>query len=720
MKHFVAAWVTFLLIGLPAHAAEDVVFADFEGDDFAEWKKEGDAFGPSPSKGPWPGQWRTLAFQGEGLANSMFAGDEATGRLISPDFEIRHPTIAFLIGGGAHEAKNRVELWVNGKVARCSAGNNAKPIGRDELEPDHWDVSELLGRTARIEIVDEAVKGPWGHVLVDQIVFEAKRRPPFIKHVARTMIADGPFLHFPIKNDAPKRRLSISSDGVEMHYLQLQLADQDPDWWATLDIGILQGKHITLRVDKLPSRSKALAQIKLSAERLPAKRSYDERLRPKIHFSAAQGWINDPNGLLYYGGTYHVFFQHNPYGVISENKHWGHAVSSDLIHWKEEDVAISPDANWWIWSGSGVVDWKNTSQLATDDVPPILLFYTAGGPTTPQEVAFSTDEGKSFSKWVGNPVVQQITNGNRDPKVIWHEPTHRWIMALYVGLEEEGPDRPGQTIHFLSSQDLKSWKVESFIEGFWECPDLFELSVDDNPSNKKWVVTGAGGEYVIGDFDGKSFTPETKKLVTFHGNSYYAGQSFSDIPAADGRTIRMHWLRLSSPGVNFKHALSVPLEVKIRQTQEGLRMTSYPVEELAGIRRDASLIESNRELQAGEQIQSKSLTGPLDLELVIEPLAAGKLTLSIYGTDVLYDGTSQEIICEGVKAPAHLENGRLHLRVLADVTCLEIFSQEGLTVLPVALPSAADSGKVILKSTEGSFRVTDLSVFPLKPIWIAP
>jgi sucrose-6-phosphate hydrolase SacC (GH32 family) len=705
------------LFSASALADEDVVFADFEGRDFGGWKSEGDAFGSHPAPGPWPGQYRAIGYLGSGLANSMFNGDRSRGRLRSPEFKITHPTISFLVGGGENAGLTRIELLVDGKAVRATTGPNRRTVGRDELEPDHWDVREFLGKTARIELVDEATEGPWGHLLVDQIVFEARPRASMAIDAKNSMQAEKKYLLLPIGRGLPKRRVMVFADGVPVHYLQLGLADRAPSYWADVDVSAHRGHLLTVQVDRLPSDSQALERIELSEASQPPTTDYREPLRPQIHFSPAFGWMNDPNGLVVHEETFHVFFQHNPFGVIPENKHWGHAVSKDLIHWKQLDAAIAPDASSSIWSGSGLVDEHNDSRLGNGTRPPIVLIYTAGGATTTQGIAFSNDGGATFKKWEGNPVTPQISHGNRDPKVIWHEPTKRWVMALYVGLQGDGPQNPGQTIHFLSSSDLKHWKIESYIEGFWECPDLFELPIDDDPADRKWVITGAGGEYAVGDFDGKKFTPSTGKLSTFNGRTYYAGQSFNGIPATDGRTIRMHWLRLNSSGPDFKHALSVPLEVKLRRTPAGLRMTSYPVQELEALRGVTAFEAIDREVAANTALSSGDLTGPIDIELEAGLGPSASFDLEIYGTRIHCDAAGQQLSCDNVKGPIRLIDGVLRLRVIVDVTSLEIFAQGGEGVFPVALDAPASRGAVRVRSRNQPIQVKKLSVFTLNSIW---
>jgi hypothetical protein len=299
----------------------------------------------------------------------------------------------------------------------------------------------------------------------------------------RAFVIEKRYLNFPIAGSAAISKVTLLVDGHVERTLDMRLAEAAPDWWAFLDISPWRGRTLVVRVDKLPDDSPALGAIEPDDVIKGSEDLYRERLRPQFHFSSRRGWNNDPNGLVYYRGEYHLFYQHNPYGWEWGNMHWGHAVSRDLLHWNELGDALAPDALGPMFSGSAVVDWNNTSRFGKDGQPPLVLCYTAAGRPTVQCLAYSND-GRTFTKYSGNPIVPQITPGNRDPKVIWHAPTGCWVMVLYVGLPD--PMRPAEkgrpaqrhTIHFLTSPDLKVWTIRSQVEGFYECPDFFELPVE--------------------------------------------------------------------------------------------------------------------------------------------------------------------------------------------------------------------------------------------------
>jgi len=406
---------------------------------------------------------------------------------------------------------------------------------------------------------------------------EDDKPPLLLANVKREFRIEKRYLNLPIKNGATKRKVTTLVDGSVEVKNDIELADSEPDWWAFMDVSAWRGKSITLEVDALPEDSKALSSVEQSDSIKGAEGLYREPLRGQFHFSSRRGWNNDPNGLSFFKGEYHLFYQHNPYGHEWGNMHWGHAVSLDLVHWRAIGDALAPDDFGPMFSGSAVVDWLNTSGLGRPGQPAQVLIYAAAGNPAVQCIASSTD-GRNYTKFSGNPVVRQISPGNRDPKVFWHQPSKKWVMALYVELNG------AHTIQFLSSPNLKDWTVMSRVEGFFECPDFFELTVDGEASKKKWVLTAASSEYMVGSFDGAIFTPETAKLPGHRGSGFYAAQTFSDIPANDGRRIQIGWLQTATPGMPFNESMTIPLELNLLGTPEGPRLTWKPVKELQSLR----------------------------------------------------------------------------------------------------------------------------------------
>ncbi len=703
--------IPLLLVSSAAFAApNDIRFADFEGDDYGAWKSEGTAFGKAPARGTLAGQMHVDGFQGRGLVNSFNGGDAPTGKLISPDFKIQRNNISFLIGGGGYANQTCLNLIVDGKTVRTATGPNTAAGGSEKLEFSFWDVKDLAGKTAHLEIVDTATGG-WGHINVDEIVFTDDKPALPTLNAKREIEAKNRFLQLPVKNGGDKRKVTIFRDGKAVREFDIELADETADWLAPLDISAWQGQKIIVQTDKLPANSRALELINQSDEFIT---TYDEKLRPQLHFSARRGWLNDPNGLSFYNGEWHLFFQHNPYGWNWGNMHWGHATSPDLLHWTEHGEALYPDDSGTMFSGSAVVDWKNSSGFGKGGKAPLVLFYTAAGNPFTQGVAYSND-GRTFAKHEGNPVVPNITGGNRDPKVIWHEPTKQWVMTLYV--EKDG----AHTVHFFTSPNLREWKKVSVAEGLkgtnylFECPDFFELPVDGNANNKKWILTAANSEYAIGTFDGATFTPEIAKLSGQRGRGFYAAQTFSDAP--DGRRLQIGWLQAPSPNMAFNQAMSLPLELTLVSTLDGPRLRYQPARELETLRQKSYKVGPISLAPGAQNPLSQVKNELLEIRATFKPGDAKIVRFNVRGVPIIYDATKQEISVSGHVAPAPLRDGKQTLIIYTDRTAFEVFASDGLTYMPLpVIPKAEDLG-VAVAVEGGAATFSQLDAHELKSIW---
>ena len=694
---------------LSCKGAPDLVIADFEGSDYGPWKTTGGAFGPGPAHGALPGQMPVEGFEGKGLVNSFSGGDAATGTLTSPEFKIERPYIKFLIGGGKDDEKTCMNLLVEGKIVRKATGPNDQPGGAETLLPESWDVREFMGKLAVIQIVDKATGG-WGHINVDQIVQTEKRPPQMLEHMRREFKIRRRYLNIPIKNGATKRLVTASLNGRPEVKNEIELADSQPDWWAAMDVSAWHGQTLVLEVDKLREDSAGLRAIEQSDTVRGTEPVYQEPLRGQFHFSPQRGWNNDPNGLVLFRGEYHLFFQHNPYGWSWGNMHWGHAVSRDLVHWQELGDVLRPDELGPMFSGSAVVDWANTSGLGTTAQPAQILFYTAAGDPTVQCLASSTD-GRTYTKFSGNPIVPQISPGNRDPKVTWHEPTKRWIMTLYVEVNHTN------CIEFLGSPDLQHWSPLSRTPGFFECPDFFELPVDGNMSDKKWVLTAADSDYMVGTFDGTNFVPETVKWKGQRGRGFYAAQTFSDIPSSDGRRIQIGWFQTPTPGMPFNQSMTVPLYLRLTRTGEGPRLTWTPVEELSKLRAGAHRF-SGVQLKPGEPDPLAGLKAELvELRAELEPNTAREITFKVRGADLTYDAAKQELAVNGWKAPAPLKDGKLRLAVYCDRMALEVFACDGLVYMPEPFIAKPGDLSVSVRAQGGTAMIHSLELYNLKSAW---
>ena len=713
----VTGFLSLLLLGASSTCAQnsaDLIIADFESTTYGGWSATGEAFGHGPARGTLPGQMQVSGFNGEGLVNSFHKGDASTGTLTSQPFKLERKFISFLIGGGKDVERTSMNLLIDGRVVRTATGPNDKPGGTEALAPESWDVSEFAGKSAVIRILDRATGG-WGHINVDHIVQTDLKPPGWLANAKREFKIEKRYLNLPIKNGAPKRKVTTLVEGRVEVRKDIELADGEPDWWAFMDVSAWRGQTVTLQVDKLAEDSKALSAIVQSDAIKGGENLYRETLRPQFHFSSRRGWLNDPNGLSFYNGEYHLFYQHNPYGWGWGNMHWGHAVSSNLVHWRELGDVLAPDEFGPMFSGSAVVDWQNTSGLGTKDRPPLVLLYTAAGQPTVQCLAFTTD-GRKVTKFNANPILPQITDGNRDPKVIWHEPTRCWVMVLYVALAGNK-----HTVHFFTSPNLREWKLASIFEGgfgddhfLFECPDFFELPVDGDPNRKKWVLIGANDEHAIGTFDGTTFTPQATKLSGQRGRTFYAAQTFSDEP--QGRRIQIGWLRADSPGMPFNQCMSLPRELRLISTPEGPRLTSTPVKELESLRARSHRLGALN-LQPGSANPLVDVQAELvELRAEFEP-GTTKTVFSIRGATIVYDAQKQELDVNGVRVPAPLRGNRQRLTVYCDRTTLELFASDGLVGVPVAFLPKADNLLLGVQVERGAVKFHSLDVHELKPIW---
>jgi fructan beta-fructosidase len=713
MKQIARALVTSLsLLGCIAalgRSAElpDVMVADFEGADYGSWKATGEAFGPGPARGTLPGQMKVDGFLGKGLVNSFYHGDKSTGTLTSAPFKIERSYINFLIGGGKDSEKLRIDLLVDEKAVLSASGPNEHAGGSERLDWHTWDVKKFRGKTATIQIVDRATAG-WGHINVDQIVQSERKANLTLANAERVIGIEHSYLNLPVKNGGPKRRVSYLAGGQTVREFEIELADGAPDFWVFSDVRAFQGKDLTVRVDRMPETSEGLTGIECADSIRGAEDLYREKLRPQFHFSSRRGWNNDPNGLVYSAGEYHLYYQHNPYGWDWGNMHWGHAVSRDLVHWEELPIALYPKRfGDWAFSGSAVVDKKNTSGFKTGKEEVLVAAFTSTG--RGECILYSNDRGRSWTEYSGNPVVK---HRGRDPKLIWHEPTRNWVMALY----DEGPEgtKEQRTIAFYTSDNLKKWTYRSKIDGFFECPDIFELPVDGDPSNRKWVLTAADDDYMIGSFDGKEFKKESGKHKGHYGNCFYAAQTYSDVE--DGRRIQIGWGQAKLPGMSFNQMMAFPCELTLHTTPAGVRMFARPVKEIESLHgkhysRKGVAIGTDKNPMA-------EMSGELlDLRTEIDLQDAEKIAFSIRGIAVEYDAKKKELSCQGKKAVLPPQEGRIRLQMLVDRASIEIFGNDGLVYMPIYALPKADNRTIELTASGGEARATLLDVYELKPAW---
>ena len=440
--------------------------------------------------------------------------------------------------------------------------------------------------------------------------------------------------------------------------------------------------------------------------------------RPLVHFTPSKNWTNDPNGLVYANGEYHIFYQYNPFGINWGHMSWGHAVSFDLAHWKHLPVAI-PEDTVMIFSGSCVVDKDNTSGFFTKNGEQnIVAIYTGHQEKKQaQYLAFSTDSGHTFTKYNANPVLDLYKKDFRDPKVFWHNPSSQWVMLVTLPTEYK--------VLFFGSKNLTQWKQlgefgnQGNTESIWECPDLFELPIPNQPSRTKWilVVSGAnpqkgfvGMQYFVGEFDGKTFTndhPPSQVLWMDYGKDYYAAISFNNIPEKDGRKIMIGWMNNWAyadkiPATTWRGTMAFPRELSLKKTDFGFRIIQQPVNEIKNLRKEEIMIFKS---DIGK-IQSNMSAGwfssdVYEIDIILDMGSASDAGISILSgkseeTLVGYNKISKQMYVDRRssgrtdfasnfgsidKAPLEDKKGIVNLHILVDKNLIEVFGNEGISTI---------------------------------------
>jgi len=530
---------------------------------------------------------------------------------------------------------------------------------------------------------------------------------------SRDMAVTGKYLILPIANNRKHRsRITVRVDGRLIHRLDCDFPpDRDSvDWWTYLDVKDYTGKTASV-TGNAPAGIADL--IESSDEIRDLAPLYDEDLRPQLRFSQKRGWSNDPNGMFYYDGEYHFFWQCNAAGWHASCPYWGHAVSRDLVHWTELDRALRPygggDPNRHpnmvrreCISGSGNVDLLNTSGWQTGDEKALVLAFTDTG--CGESLAYSNDRGRTWTYYEGNPVIRH--NG-RDPKLKWYEPGKHWVIAVFDLTGGDG-------ISIYTSRNLKEWQFASKIDGFHECAELIELPVDGDPVEKRWVMFGANAQYAVGRFDGRTFTPEHEGRHRVHWGTYYASQCFSNPP--DGRVIQIGWTReINMPGMPFNQAFSLPTELTLRTTDDGIRMFAYPIRELEQLRTPSVLAVVAKELTVASPTVGLDVDGQLfDILVTLQQEAASKALLRFGENTVTYDFQTQRLD----EMPLAPRDGTVTFRVLIDRPMYEIVGGDGACYKTSARNDQGEAlGRISLSAEGGAVTVKSLTAYPMRSIW---
>ena len=548
----------------------------------------------------------------------------------------------------------------------------------------------------------------------------------------------GKYLLLPIEEKADEARITLIHNNEEVHTMHIRLAVNKVDYFVPYELSGYAVNEVLLDIQGVKKEALCWKEMKLSDT---FDKQNTEKHRPLYHFTPEYGWMNDPNGMVYKDGEYHLFYQYNPYGSMWGNMHWGHAISKDLVSWQHLPVAIAPDGLGTIFSGSCVVDKNNTAGFGKGA---IVAFYTSAGNSQTQSMAYSLDNGRTFKKYSGNPVVMSDLRDFRDPKVSWHEPTQKWIMILAAG----------QEMQIYSSPNLIDWTYESSFGkgqgahgGVWECPDLVQLPVKGT-EKKKWVLIcninpggpfgGSATQYFVGQFDGHRFvneSPDKTKWMDW-GKDHYATVTWSNAP--DNRTIALAWMSNwdyanNVPTTQYRSANSVPRDLFLYESQGDTYMASVPSKELLALR-DKGIKKGSFKVNKEYEVKNllKKNEGAYEIELVIKNEGAQEISFC------LYNAKGEEVVCTYnldamtfsmdrtrsgqvsfsksfpvVTSAPVVQQDTYKLRLLVDKSSIEAFGDEGQFVMTNLVFPEEPYNRMKFTAKGGSCRVMLMNIYNL-------
>ena len=550
------------------------------------------------------------------------------------------------------------------------------------------------------------------------------------------------YLLLPVQDNAPEGKVYIivnnQHQGVAAN---VRLAREKVDYYVPLDLSEYEGQDISIDVQGMPESSLCWKKISLSDTFDTTNR---EKFRPVYHHTPSYGWMNDPNGMFYKDGVWHLYFQHNPYGSTWGNMTWGHSTTTDLVNWKFEGDAILPDAWGSIFSGSAVVDYGNTAGFGEGAV---IAFYTSAkstpwGDTQTQSMAYSTDNGKTFTKYEHNPVLTSVKRDFRDPKVVWYAPGKHWVMVLAGGQEME----------FYSSKNLKDWKYESSFGakqgahgGVWECPDLIELPVEGT-KEKKWVLIcninpggpfgGNAAQYFVGTFDGKKFVNESPTQTKWMdwGKDHYATVTFNNAPA--GRCVALGWMsnwqyQAVLPTMQFRGSNTIARDLTLYRQDGELLLRCAPSAEIEQAREGKTVIPS---FKVSDSYELPSLIdgneGAYEIDMTIKNAGASRIAFNLENgkgekVKMYYDVMRKQFVMDrsesgkvdfstdfpAVTVAPTPETDNIRLRLFVDRSSIEAFGEEGKFVMTNQIFPSEPYNKMSFVSVRGNFTVKSMTVY---------
>lgn len=553
------------------------------------------------------------------------------------------------------------------------------------------------------------------------------------------------YMLLPVQDDAPEGKICIVRNNVqEGTFMNVRLARERVDSYVPFVLSAYKGQHISIDIQGVPENALCWKELKMSD-------SFDmtnkEKFRPVYHHTPAYGWMNDPNGMFYKDGVYHLYFQWNPYGSVWANMHWGHSTSTDLMHWNFEGCAIVPDAWGAIFSGSCVVDHNNTAGFGKGAV---VAFYTSAkatpwGDVQSQSMAYSLDNGKTFTKYEGNPILTSSEKDFRDPKIFWYAPGKHWVMMLAVG----------QHMEIYSSVNLKEWKKESEFGamqgahgGVWECPDLVEIPVEGT-REKKWVLIcnlnpggpfgGSAAQYFVGSFDGKKFVNESPTQTKWMdwGKDNYATVTWNNAP--DGRCIALGWMSNwqyanNVPTRQYRSANTLARDLTLYREGQELYLKSTPSVEVKKARGKKVSIPSFRVSEKHEIVNLfEDNQGAYEVEILIQNAGASKIAFCLLNdkgekVSMYYDLNRKQFVMDRSEsgtvdfskdfpavtvAPANVDK-ELTLRLFVDRSSIEAFGEDGKFVMTNLVFPSQPYVKMCFEADKNGYAVKTLNVYKLQ------
>lgn len=552
------------------------------------------------------------------------------------------------------------------------------------------------------------------------------------------------YLLLPVQDSAPEGKVYIvvnnRHQGVAAN---VRLAREKVDYYVPLDLSPYADEDIAIDVQGVPESSLCWKKISLADTFDTANR---EKYRPVYHHTPAYGWMNDPNGMFYKDGVYHLYFQHNPYGSTWGNMTWGHSTTTDLVNWNYEGLAIEPDAWGAVFSGSAIVDHDNAAGFGENAV---IAFYTSAkstpwGDTQTQSMAYSLDGGKTFTKYAHNPIVTSAKRDFRDPKVFWYKPGKHWVMIL----------AGGQEMDIYSSENLKDWIYESSFGakqgahgGVWECPDLVELLVEGT-KEKKWVLIcninpggpfgGNAAQYFVGTFDGKKFVNESPTQTKWMdwGKDHYAAVTFSDAPG--GRCIALGWMsnwqyQNALPTSQYKGSNTIARDLTLYRQDGELLLRCAPSVEIEKARKEKVDMPSFRvsdSYDVGSLLENNA--GAYEIDMTVSNSGASKIMFILSNgkeekVSMYYDIMRRQFVMDrsesgkvdfsadfpAVTVAPVSDTEDIRLRLFVDRTSIEAFGDDGKFVMTNQIFPSEPYNRLSFAAVRGSFTVRSMTIYKL-------